>query len=497
MNSLPWLSILTALPLAGAVVLLLLRNLQERARAIALFFSSASLLLALGFALHFDKLTAAMQFEERLAWIPSLAVNYHLGIDGLGLTMLLLTALVTTMAISASWNQHDRPAPYFALMLALESCLFGAFTALNFVHWFTFWELSLVPAYFLIKLWGGPKRSAAAMQFLVYTMAGGIAMLLGFVALYLSAHSFEFSELSALAQSGRLNAPLKLAFCGVLLGLAVKVPMWPVHTWLPDAYTEAPSSTTMLLTGVMSKMGLYGFLRILLPIFGAQMQHFLKPLLWLALASIIFSAFSALAQRDIKRLFAYSSINHLGYCLLAIFACAQSGDPTNHAAALDGAMLQMFNHGFTAALLFWFVALIEDRTGGLRSLDDFGGLRRIAPIFAGLMGIAIFSSLGLPGLNGFIGEFLLLKGTFALAPWAAAVSLIGLMITAVFLLTLIQRVFTGALNERWSAFPDLTRAQRIALAPVIALLFLLGLCPQVLLQFLNPTATQMAQQIRF
>lgn len=487
------LSLLTALPLAGALVLAATRRTPQLARWIALLFSAASLLLSLSLALRFDKHSTTMQFEELHAWVPSLGITYHLGIDGLGLTMLLLTAVVSLMALAAAWNWTDRPALYFALMLALQSCLVGAFTALNFIHWFTFWELSLVPAYFLIKLWGGPRRSAAAMQFLVYTMVGGVAMLLGFIALYLAAHTFEFAELARSRPALQFPA---LVFFGVLLGLAVKVPMWPFHTWLPDAYSEAPSSTTMLLTGVMSKMGLYGFLRILLPIFGAQVQHFLKPLLWLALASIVFSAFSALAQRDIKRLFAYSSINHLGYCLLAIFACAQPGDINNHASALDGAMLQMFNHGITAALLFWFTALIEERTGGLRGLDDFGGLRRIAPVFAGLMGIAIFSSLGLPGLNGFIGEFLLLKGTFALAPWAAAVSLIGLMLTAVFLLTLIQRVFTGALNERWSTFPDLTRAQRMTLAPAIALLFLLGLCPQVLLQFINPTAIQLTQQLR-
>lgn len=500
-----WLSTLTALPLAGALLLSLLRKAPQRARSIALLFSAASLIIALLLATHFDKLIPGIQFEERYAWMPSLAVYYHLGIDGLGLTMLLLTSIVTLMSIAAAWRCTDRPALYFALILALQSCLFGAFTALNFVHWFTFWELSLVPAYFLIKLWGGPKRSAAAMQFLIYTMVGGITMLLGFVALFLATRSFEFNDLATLAHSGQLNTLLTqtasiprlpmLAFLGILLGLAVKVPMWPFHTWLPDAYSEAPSSTTMLLTGAMSKMGLYGFLRILLPIFSAQIQQAFKPLLWLALGSIIFSAFGALAQKDIKRLLAYSSISHLGYCLLAIIACAQSirGD---QAAALDGVMLQMFNHGLTAALLFWFVALLEERTGGLRGLSDFGGLRHIAPIFTGLMGIAIFSSLGLPGLNGFIGEFLLLKGTFALAPWAATVSLIGLMITAVFLLNLIQRVFTGALNERWLAFPDLTRGERLALAPVVALMFLLGLCPQVLLQFVNPTAMQLAQHLR-
>ena len=228
----------------------------------------------------------------------------------------------------------------------------------------------------------------------------------------------------------------------------MKVPLIPFHTWLPPAYTEAPTGTTMLLTGVMSKMGVYGFLRILLPIFYVQMRSVMTPLLWLAVATIILSAYAALAQKDLKRMLAYSSINHLGYCMLGIFAAAGfTGDnaafATDKIAALNGVMLQMFNHGLTAASLFWFVALLERRSGGLRGLDDFGGLRKVAPVFCGLMGIALFSSLGLPGLNGFIGEFLIFQGAFPLATWATALSVIGLLITAIFILTILQRVFWG------------------------------------------------------
>jgi NADH-quinone oxidoreductase subunit M len=293
-----------------------------------------------------------------------------------------------------------------------------------------------------------------------------------------------------------------LIFAGAFLGFAVKVPIVPFHTWLPAAYSEAPTGTTILLTGAMSKMGLYGFLRILLPIFYPQMRVVLTPLLWLAVATIVFSAYAALAQKDLKRIFAYSSINHLGYCLLAIFAIVKftGADPaltSEKYAALNGAFLQIFNHALTAATLFWFVAMLEKRTGGLRGLNDFGGLRKVAPFYTGLMGIAIFSSLGLPGLNGFPGEFLIFKGSFPLVSWATSTSVLGLLATALFLLGILQRVFSGPLNEKWANFPDLTTREGLALAPAIALMFALGLYPQLVLGVVNSTVVQMVQHIKF
>ncbi len=293
-----------------------------------------------------------------------------------------------------------------------------------------------------------------------------------------------------------------IIFAGAFLGFAVKVPLIPFHTWLPSAYAEAPTGTTILLTGAMSKMGLYGFLRILLPIFGAEMQMVLTPLLWLAVATIVLSAYAALAQKDLKRIFAYSSINHLGYCLLGIFAVVKftGGDAaltTEKYAAMNGVMLQIFNHALTAATLFWFIAMLEKRSGGLRGLNDFGGLRKVVPVFTGLMGIALFSSLGLPGLNGFVGEFLIFKGSFPLVTWATALSVIGLLATAIFILGILQRVFSGPLNEKWAALPDLTMGERLALAPAIGLMFVLGLYPQLILGVVNSTVMQMVQQLKF
>jgi NADH-quinone oxidoreductase subunit M len=512
------LTILTVVPIIGALVVLAFSGRNPNlARWSALAFSILALGLTLVLWSHFDSASGALQFQERHLWIAPLGAEYHVGIDGLGLLMLLLSSIVVPIGIFASWQIRDRVPLYFSLVLLLQACLFGTFTALNFFHFFLFWELGLIPAFFLIKLWGGPRSSKAATQFLVYTMVGSIGLLLSFLALFLAAHTFDFTNLAALAQHGQLMpavvdklawhrfTPQHLAlliFAGAFLGFAVKVPVVPFHTWLPDAYAEAPTGTTILLTGAMSKMGLYGILRILLPIFGPQMQIGLTPLLWLAVATIVLSAYAALAQKDLKRIFAYSSINHLGYCLLAIFAVVRftGGDASltvEKYAAMNGAFLQMFNHGLTAATLFWFIAMLEKRSGGLRGLDDFGGLRKVAPVFTGLMGIALFSSLGLPGLNGFIGEFLIFKGSFPLVTWATSISVLGLLVTAIFLLGILQHVFSGPLNERWAAFPDLSARERLAVAPAIGLMFALGLYPQLVLGVINSTVIQMVQHIKF
>jgi NADH-quinone oxidoreductase subunit M len=517
MNGLPFLTIITAIPFVGGGVVLALGAKQRRlAQLVGLGASLASLAFTLFLWTRFDAAAGGLQFVERHNWIRVLGVDYFLGADGLGLLMLLLTAIVTPMALLASWRIAPQTPLYFALVLFLEAGLFGTFTALNFFHWFIFWELSLVPAFFLIRLWGGSQRAEAATQFFVYTMAGSVAMLLGFLALFLATGTFDFIRLAELARAGQIAPALAaklgwphwsggqlalLVFCGVLLGFAVKVPLIPLHTWLPAAYVEAPSPTTMLLTGLMSKMGVYGFIRVLLPIFPEQTRAALTPLLWLAVITIIFSAGAAFAQRDLKRIFAYSSINHLGYCLLGLFAAMRlTGDnpalAVEKTAALNGVLLQMFNHGLTAASLFAFIGFLEHRTGGLRNLEDFGGLRSVVPVFCGLMGIAMFSSLGLPGLNGFVGEFLIFKGVFPLVTWAAALSTVGLLVTAMFILTTVQRVFSGPLNEKWARMPDLSITERAIMLPAIGLMFVLGIYPQLAIGLFNPTVVQFVRQWR-
>jgi NADH-quinone oxidoreductase subunit M len=517
MTEFPWISALTVLPATGAVALL---GMGSKNKLVPRWTALGISLLAAGATLflwaHFDRSSGGLQFQERHVWVPALGAEYRVGIDGLGLLMLLLTAIVVPMGILASAQIQDRVPLYYSLVLLLEACLFGTFTALNFFHWFIFWELGLVPAFFLIKLWGGPHSTKAATQFLVYTMVGSITLLLAFLAIFQATKTFDFIDLAALARNGQLMPAVvgqlgwhiapehtaMLLFAGAFLGFAVKVPLIPFHTWLPAAYSEAPTGTTMVLTGAMSKMGLYGFLRILLPLFGAEMQRALTPLLWLAVATIVLGAYAAFAQKDLKRIFAYSSINHLGYCMLGIFVLvrATGGDADLIAekyAAMDGVLLQMFNHGLTAAALFWFLAMLERRSGGVRGLNDFGGLRKVAPVFTGLMGIALFSSLGLPGLNGFVGEFLIFKGAFPLVTWATSLSAIGLLVTAIFILGILQRVFSGPLNVKWTGFPDLTLGERLAVAPAIGLMFALGLYPQLLLAAVNSTTMQIVQGLRF
>ena len=517
MSAFPHITFMTLVPIIGAILVAGMEGERNPwPRRFGIGTSVAVLLMAIGLWLRFDAGDPELQFVERHAWIPSLNVQYFVGVDGLGLVMVALTALVVPFALLAAGGEPGNSRAFVALMLLLEAGLLGAFTALNFVHWFVFWELSLVPAYFLIKLWGGSNRAAAATQFFIYTLVGSVTMLLGFMAIFLSTGSFDFFELAEKVRGvdGGLQAyfVVKLGwydlsketlagiiFGAVFLGFAVKVPLFPFHTWLPATYAEAPSTVTMVLTGVMSKMGVYGLLRILLPLFPEQMRALLTPLLWLAVATIVFSAFAAFAQRDLKRIMAYSSINHLGYCLLGIFAVAKwtQDEPAwieQKAAALNGVVLQMFNHGITAAALFCFIAFLERRTGS-RGLDDFGGLRKVAPVFCGLMGISVFASLGLPGLNGFTGEFLIFKGAFALASWATVLSTVGLLLTAIFLLTVLQRVFHGPLRAAWPGFSDLTAGERWLIAPAIALMFVIGIYPQGLLHVINPSVMQLISHL--
>ncbi len=486
------MTLLTLIPFVGALMVALMPT-QRSARAMGLSYMLGALALAIWLALGYDHAAGGIQFIERHAWIPALGVQYFVGADGLSLMLLILATLITPFAVLAAGSGISKMQ--ITLILLLETTILGTFTALNFIHWFVFYELSLVPAFLLIRSAGTQAATAAALRFFIYTLLGGLAMLIGFLAIQLAAGTFDLVRLAEMGPSldwrlaARFGWPSAglLVFGCIFLGLAVKVPVVPFHTWLPDAYAEAPSSVTMLLTGLMSKMGVYGLLRLLVPLFPQRMQELAGPLLWLALATIIFSAFTALAQTDLKRILAYSSINHLGYCLLGIFAVAAvpMGAPGARAAATNGVILQIFNHGLTASALFCFVGFIERRSGGLRGMGDFGGLRTAAPVLAGLMGIALFSSLGLPGLNGFVGEFLIFSGTFSLVWWAAALAAIGLFVTAVFLLAIIQKVFTGPLPERWAKFPELTFGEIAVVAPAIALMFVLGIFPQLLIALFN------------
>jgi NADH-quinone oxidoreductase subunit M len=484
--------VITALilvPLAGALFVSAAR--PSRARGIAFGFNGLTAILALFLWRNFDATAAGLQLIERHAWIPAIGAEYLVGLDGLSLLLVLLTSLIIPFAFFA-----QRAGPGFcALMLLMQSALYGTFTAQNFVLWFLFYEMSLIPAFLLIKIWGGENRDRAATKFFVYTFLGSVAMLLSFLGIYFAKGTFDFAALADLAKDGLLTGNVAwLAFAGLFLGLAVKVPLFPFHTWLPDAYEMAPTGVSMVLTGVLSKMGVYGFVRLLLPLFPNEIKILAPWLLALAVCSIVFASLAAWAQRDLKRMIAYLSINHLGYCMLGLFAVmATTSRPLiDTQAALSGVFMQIFNHGITAAALFYFVGLLEQRRG-LRGIGDFGGLMQRTPLLCGWMSVAMFSSLGLPGLNGFIGEFLIFKGSFTLAASATAVAVIGLLVTAIAFARAMQALFSGPLAESCSAFPDLVRSEKLVVIPVTLLMFAIGIAPQFVLNIFNTTVVQMAR----
>src|SRR6266513_128963 len=443
----------------------------------------------------FDSTLPGLQLVARHSWIPALGAEYLVGIDGLSLLLVILPSLVFPFALLAQ-SRSARDRGFCALMLIMQAALYGTFTAQNFVLWFLFYEMSLIPAFLLIKIWGGEKRDRAATKFFLYTFLGSVAMLLAFLGIYIAKGTFDFAGLSNLAKTGDLlTGNIKwLAFAGIFLGLAVKVPLFPFHTWLPDAYETAPTGVSMVLTGTLSKMGVYGFIRLLLPLFPNEITILRPWLLTLAVCSIVIAPLAAWAQSDLKRMVAYLSITHLGYCILGLFAgTAATGRPlVETQAALSGVFMQIFNHGITAAALFYFVGLLEQRRG-LRGINDFGGLMQRTPLLCVWMSVAMFSSLGLPGLNGFIGEFLIFKGSFAMAASFTAIAVIGLLVTAIAFARAMQALFSGPLAESCSTFPDLLRSEKLVVIPVTLLMFVIGIAPQFIFNIFNTTVVQMAR----
>ncbi|MCX6874206.1 MAG: NADH-quinone oxidoreductase subunit M [Verrucomicrobia bacterium] len=504
---------LLLIPLLGAAILGGWSGLcNSRAKHLAIIWALVPLVLVVFIGSHQAFPATGVLAEWESEWLPDAGISLRFAVDGTSWLFLLLTSLVTLFALAASVRLDQGGRGYCALILVLEGMLFGVFSARHFVPWFLCWEMTLIPSYLLIRLWGGAGAPRAALRFFIMTLGGSVFMLLGFLALQLATGTMDFSKLSDLAANHQLVPLLAATFVAtghsgqfllgsvavcVFLGLAVKLPVFPFHAWLPAAYAEAPTPVTMLLTGLLSKMGVYGLLRILLPIFPEVLPALAPSLMVLAVATVLLGAVAALAQRDLKRILAYSSVNHLGYCAMAVVAAAAvHTDRSAHAAAISGTILQAFNHGIIASTIFFCIGLMEQRSGGARTLADFGGLRSRAPVLCGLMGMAIFASLGLPGLSGFVGEFLMFTGVFALVPWAAAVSVIGLLLTAVFFLRMVRLVFHGPLNPACAKWPDLTSRERWILAPAIALIIIPGLWPPVLLHCLNADTARLLDLLR-
>lgn len=480
---------LILIPLLGAFAVCVWPH--TNARPIALIFNAITATLAFMLWRNFDATATGLQMVERHVWIPAIGAEYLVGIDGLSLLLVLLTSIIIPFAFLV--QRMDRG--FCALMLVMQSALYGTFTAQNFVLWFLFYEMSLIPAFLLIKIWGGGNRDRAATKFFLYTFLGSVAMLLSFLGIYFAKGTFDFAQLAGLGKQGLLSGNVAwLAFAGIFLGLAVKVPLFPFHTWLPDAYETAPVGVSMVLTGLLSKMGVYGFVRLLLPLFPNEIKILAPWLLGLAVCSIVFASLAAWAQSDLKRMVAYLSINHLGYCILGLFVITATTvrPAVEMQAALSGVFMQIFNHGITAAALFYYVGLLEQRRG-LRGINDFGGLMQRTPLLCGWMSVAMFSSLGLPGLNGFIGEFLIFKGSFTVAASFTAVAVIGLLVTAIVFARAMQALFSGPLAESCSAFPDLVRSEKFVVVPVTLLMFAIGIAPQFIFNIFNTTVASMAR----
>ncbi len=478
----PLLSTTILLPLAGGLVALLLGQRRGLIRAWALAVALADLILAAVLWAVFDPALGDMQLVDRLPWIDSLGITYHVGLDGISLWLLLLTAALGLVAVLVSWRFLDgRPdgevGPYFFFLLALQTGVLGVFSAVDLVLFYIFWEAVLVPAYFLIGRWGGERRSYATGKFFLYTMAGSALMLVAILALamlhYQQTGTLTF-DLTVLRGTSLTWAAQMWLFLAFALAFAVKAPVWPLHTWMPDTYAEAPLPVTLLLAGVLSKMGVYGLIRFCLPFFPDALAT-LQPWFWLlGITGILYGSLLALAQRDMVRLVAYSSLAHVGLIVAGVLAANQQG--------VQGALLLSVSHGLTVTALFLAVYFLEQRRG-TRLAADFGGLWRTMPLLGSLFLIVTMSSIGLPGLSGFPGEFTILVGTFRVSPVAAGFATLGIVLAAWFMLNLFRQVFAGpVLRAENRQLPDLSRSEAALLLPLVVLMFLLGLLPNLILE---------------
>jgi len=493
----PLLSIVILLPLAGAVVTLFLGRKQTVVKAWALTVTLADLALAGLLWGFFDYSQAGLQFVDRFAWIEPLGISYYVGVDGINLWYLLLTALLSLVAVLVSWKFLDgRPEadarPYTFFLLLLETGVLGVFAAMDLVLFYIFWEAMLVPAYFLIGRWGGERRVYATLKFFLYTMAGSALMLVAILALAALSHAetgvwtFELAALYGLPLAPETQLWLFAAFG---LAFAVKAPIWPLHTWLPDAYVEAPTPVTILLAGVLSKMAVYGLIRFCLPLFPNAVEA-ARPWIWaLAIVGILYGSLIALVQRDMKRLVAYSSLAHMGLIVAGVVAANAQG--------VQGALVQSVSHGLTVTALFFVVYLLELRRG-TRLLDDTGtggGLWKSIPLIGTLLLTVIFASIGLPGLSGFPGEFTMLVGIFRQSSAAAVFATLGIVLGAWYLLSLFRKAFAGPLVRAENrSLPDLRRHEAAVLLPLVILMFVIGILPNLILQPSQATVDDLLNQ---
>ena len=492
------LTVVLFTPLAGALLLLFIPREMETAHRIAgNVFGVLGFLVSLPLLRWFNLNWGGFAFEESAEWIPSIGAKYHLGIDGISLLLVLLTTLLGMIAILSSWSAiHQRTKEYYILLLLLQTGMIGVFVSLDFFLFYVFWEVMLVPMYFLIGVWGSDRRLYAAIKFFLYTLAGSVVMLLAILALYFYApvpagHTRTFDVPTLLAAAQHFSDPLKVwLFWGFFFAFAIKVPMFPFHTWLPDAHTEAPTAGSVILAGVLLKMGTYGFIRFSLPLLptdAAMRARIIHVVVILSIIGIVYGALVCLMQKDMKRLIAYSSVSHLGFCTLGIFALTPNG--------LAGSVLQQVNHGISTGALFLIVGVLYERRH-TRMISDFGGLATPMPNFAAIYLIISLSSLGMPLLNGFIGEFTILQGAFQVSKAWAAWGTLGVVLGAAYLLWLYQRVMFGpvthAINEK---LPDLNLREYATLVPLVVLAFWIGIYPKPFFAYLDKPVQKIVEQV--
>lgn len=488
---------ITFIPFIGMVAILALPKQSLSAiKGVSLAATLVPLLLATKlYFVDFDKTTDSLQFVQQFDWIPSIGVQYFVGVDGLSLALVWLTTLLLFLAVPASFGMEKAGKAYYALLLLLQVGIVGVFVALDFFLFYVYWEIMLLPMYFLIGIWGGPRREYAAIKFFLYTLAGSVFMLIAIAALRIDTGTFNIPELINLAAAGGVQGT-NLPGDGVLLGMqfqtwifwflfcgfAIKVPIFPFHTWLPDAHVQAPTPISVILAGILLKLGGYGMMRACFPIAPEAFHQFAYALGVLGVINIVYGAFVALAQTDFKKMVAYSSVSHMGYVLLGMAALTQWG--------MGGAAIQMFNHGTSAAALFLIVGVIYDRAHH-RDLNGFGGLAQIMPRYWALTTLGFFAAIGLPGLAGFVSEAMTLVGTFQSMDtrfqMLVVISVIGIVFTAAFLLYAMQRVFLGPVNEKYRTLPEINNRELFSLVPMLLLCIILGIFPNYLLDWMQPS----------
>ncbi len=484
------LSLITFIPLAGVLLLLVMPRNNAMQRGVALCVTLVTFIASISLICEFKNI-ADYQFVENIPWIAagSFQMNYHVGIDGISLWLVILTTFIMPIAILSTWTAvEEKVKEYMICLLLLQVGMLGAFISLDLFLFYIFWELMLIPMYFIIGIWGGKNRVYAAVKFFIYTMVGSLLMLVAIMYLYFKAGAGDF-DISRFYTIGLDPATQTWLFLAFALAFAIKVPMFPLHTWLPDAHTEAPTAGSVILAAVLLKMGTYGFVRFAMPLFPDATARFTPLIATLSVIGIVYASLVAMVQEDVKKLVAYSSVAHLGFVMIGVFALNPQG--------IAGGMLQMINHGVSTGALFLIVGFIYERRH-TRLISDFGGLSKQMPIFATIFMIVTFSSVGLPGTNGFVGEFLVLLGGFesTLRPWTIIASS-GVILSAVYMLWMFQRVMFGELNNpKNQVLKDLNGREIVIMAPLIIMIFVMGLYPTPFIDKMNPSIDRLIAQTR-